>query len=139
MSEVAAGSRDDAQRAVEAAAAAFPEWSQTPPAVRQGLFLKAAEMLESRHDEVVSMLARETGCTFGFGMFQMHFIPGLFRQAAAPPTRRWARSSLGHPGALAIGIRQPVGVVGAIAPWNAALILSPARSRRRSRTATPSS
>ena len=29
------------------------------------------------------MLARETGCTFGFGMFQMHFVPGLFRQAAA--------------------------------------------------------
>ena len=29
------------------------------------------------------MLARETGATFGFGMFQMHFVPGLFRQAAA--------------------------------------------------------
>ena len=29
------------------------------------------------------MLARETGCTFGFGMFQMHFVPGLLRQAAA--------------------------------------------------------
>ena len=40
-------------------------------------------MLESRHDEVVSLLARETGATFGFAMFQMHFVPGLFRQAAA--------------------------------------------------------
>jgi len=31
----------------------------------------------------VSLLARETGATFGFGMFQMHFVPGLLRQAAA--------------------------------------------------------
>ncbi|HJX75624.1 MAG TPA: aldehyde dehydrogenase family protein, partial [Gaiella sp.] len=37
VSEVAAGGREDARRAVEAAAAAFPEWSQTPPAVRQGV------------------------------------------------------------------------------------------------------
>ncbi len=40
--------REDAPRAVEAAAAAFPEWSQTPPAMRQGIFLKAADVLESR-------------------------------------------------------------------------------------------
>ena len=60
-----------------------PAWAATPPAVRQGVFLKAADVLESRHDEVVSLLARETGSTFGFAMFQMHFVPGLFRQAAA--------------------------------------------------------
>ncbi len=55
----------------------------------------------------------------------MSFVPGLLRQAAAA-----AYSPLGqilpsdHPGTLAMGIRKPVGVVGAIAPWNAALILS---------------
>src|SRR5438094_3005347 len=66
--EVAAGSRADARRAIEAAAAAAPDWAATPPAVRQGVFLKAADVLESRQDEIVSLLARETGCTFGFGM-----------------------------------------------------------------------
>ena len=80
VAHVAAGTRDDARAAVEAAAAAFPEWSRTPPAVRQAIFLKAADVLESRRDEVVEWLARETGCTFGFGMFQMMFVPGLFRQ-----------------------------------------------------------
>src|ERR1044072_6149444 len=83
VSEVASATGADAKRAIDAAAEAFPEWSRTPPAVRQGIFLKAADVLESRQDEVVAMLARETGCTFGFGMFQMHFVPGLFRQAAA--------------------------------------------------------
>jgi acyl-CoA reductase-like NAD-dependent aldehyde dehydrogenase len=124
VSDVAAGSRADAKRAVEAAAAAFGEWSQTPPAVRQGIFLKAADVLESRQDEVVSMLARETGCTFGFGMFQMHFVPGLFRQAAALAYAPLGEVIPSDTGAFAMGVRRPVGVVGAIAPWNAALILS---------------
>jgi acyl-CoA reductase-like NAD-dependent aldehyde dehydrogenase len=124
VSEVAAASRADAARAVDAAAAAFAEWSQTPPAVRQGVFLKAAEVLESRGDEVVSMLARETGCTLGFGMFQMHFVPGLFRQAAALAYAPLGEVLPSDTGAFAMGLRRPVGVVGAIAPWNAALILS---------------
>src|SRR4051794_16421449 len=125
VANVPAGTRDDARRAIEAAAAAFPEWSKSLPAQRQGIFLKAADILESRRDEVVGLLARETGCSFGFGMFQMSFVPGLLRQAAAAPY-----SPLGqilpsdHPGTLAMGLRRPVGVVGAIAPWNAALILS---------------
>jgi acyl-CoA reductase-like NAD-dependent aldehyde dehydrogenase len=124
VSEVAAGTRADAKRAVEAAAEAFAEWSQTPPAVRQGVFLKAADVLKSRHDEIVSMLARETGCTFGFGMFQMHFVPGLFRQAAALAYAPLGEVIPSDTGAFSMGIRRPVGVVGAIAPWNAALILS---------------
>src|SRR5438094_1232623 len=122
---VPAGDGDDARKAIEAAAAAFPAWAATPPAARQAIFLKAADILESRQDEVVSMLARETGCTFGFGMFQMHFVPGLFRQAAAAPYQPIGEIiPSDNPGTLAMGIRKPVGVVGAIAPWNAALILS---------------
>ena len=122
---VPAGGRPDAVRAIAAAAEAFPAWSQSPPAQRQAVFLKEADILESRRDEIVGLLARETGATFGFGMFQMSFVPGLLRQAAAA-----AYAPLGqiipsdHPGTLAMGIRRPVGVVGAIAPWNAALILS---------------
>ena len=124
VAHVAAGSRADAHRAVEAAAAAAPAWAQTPPAVRQGIFLKAAEILEGRQDEIVSLLARETGCTFGFGMFQMHFVPGLFRQAAALAYAPLGEVIPSDTGAFAMGLRRPVGVVGAIAPWNAALILS---------------
>ncbi|HEX7524926.1 MAG TPA: aldehyde dehydrogenase family protein, partial [Gaiellaceae bacterium] len=67
----------------------------------------------------------ETGATFGFAMFQMHFVPGLFRQAAAvgyQPIGQILPSD--NPGTFAMGVRKPVGVVAAIAPWNAALILS---------------
>jgi acyl-CoA reductase-like NAD-dependent aldehyde dehydrogenase len=125
LATVPAGTREDARRAVEAAEAAFPAWSQTPPAERQRVFLAAADILERRSDEVVGLLARETGSTFGFGMFQMGFVPGLLRQAAAlaySPIGEILPSDL--PGAMSMGLRRPVGVVGAIAPWNAALILS---------------
>src|SRR5918996_4654039 len=61
VARVPAGTGTDARRAIEAAAAAFPEWSKTPPAVRQGIFLRAAEILESRQEEIVSLLAEETG------------------------------------------------------------------------------
>ena len=125
VATVPAGTRADARRAIESAAAAWPEWSSTPPIVRQGIFLRAAEILESRREEVVALLAEETGATFGFGMFQMGFVPGLFRQAAGivySPMGEIIPSDV--PGAMAMGLRRPVGVVGAIAPWNAALILS---------------
>lgn len=125
VAEVPAGGADAARRAVEAAAAAFPAWAQSPPAERQRIFLKSADVLEERRDEVVQLLARETGCTFGFAMFQLGFVPGLLRQAAAlayAPVGTVIPSD--NPGTLAMGLRRPVGVVAAIAPWNAALILS---------------
>jgi acyl-CoA reductase-like NAD-dependent aldehyde dehydrogenase len=124
VATIPAGTREDAARAIDAAAKAFPEWSQTPPAARQQIFLKAADELESRAEEVGSWLTRETGCTFGFAMFQLHFVPGLLRQVASMGYQPIGEVIPSDTGAFAMGIRRPVGVVGAIAPWNAAQILS---------------
>jgi acyl-CoA reductase-like NAD-dependent aldehyde dehydrogenase len=124
VARVPAGTREDARRAVEAAATAFPGWSQTPPAERQRIFLKAADLLEARAEDVASWLIRETGSAFGFSMFQLHFVPGLFRQAAALAYAPVGEVIPSDTGAFSMGLRRPVGVVGAIAPWNAALILS---------------
>ena len=125
FARVPAGKRADAKRAVDAAVAAFPAWSHTLPAERQALFLKAADILEKKQMEIVQILAEETGCTFGFAMFQTMFTPGLLREAAAQvhqPTGEIIPSDM--PGAFYMAIRQPIGVVAGIAPWNAPLILS---------------
>jgi acyl-CoA reductase-like NAD-dependent aldehyde dehydrogenase len=124
VAQVAAGTREDARRAVEAAAEAFPAWWETAPAEKQRVFLKAADILESRTDDVASWLIRETGSAFGFSMFQLHFVAGLFRQVAALPYAPIGEVIPSDLGKFAMGLRRPVGVVGAIAPWNAALILS---------------
>ena len=119
------GKRADAGKACDAAAAAFPDWSHTPPAERQRYFLRAAGILERRQQEIVGIITRETGGTLGWGMFQTGFVPGLLREAAGQ-----VHAINGEiipadlPGAFFMAIRQPVGVVAGIAPWNAPLILS---------------
>jgi acyl-CoA reductase-like NAD-dependent aldehyde dehydrogenase len=124
VATVAAGGTADVRRAIETAAAAADAWAATPPAERQMVFLRAADALEARRDEVVSLLARETGSGFGFGMFQMAFVPNLLRQAAALAYSPIGTVIPSDTGVFSMGLRKSVGVVGAIAPWNAALILS---------------
>jgi len=122
---IPSGKRADARKACDAAAAAFPEWSQTLPSERQRYFLKAANILEERQQDILKIMTEETGGTFGWGMFQTGFIPGLLREAAAQVHAIKGEiipSDL--PGAFFMAIRQPVGVVAGIAPWNAPLILS---------------
>ncbi len=122
--KVPKGRRADATAAIEAASAAFPEWAATPPAVKRKLFLKAADVMESRQDELVRTLMEETGSTIGIAMFQMFFVPGLFREAAAQ-----AYSVTGevipadYPGAFFMALRQPAGVVSGFGPFNVPYIL----------------
>jgi acyl-CoA reductase-like NAD-dependent aldehyde dehydrogenase len=125
FAKLPSGKRGDARKACDAAAAAFPEWSHTPPAKRQRYLLRAADIFEKRQQEILNIVTQETGATFGFGMFQTGFVSGLLREAAAQV------HAIGGdiipadlPGAFFMAIRQPVGVVAGIAPWNAPLILS---------------
>ncbi len=117
--------RADVTRAIEAAQAAFPDWANSSPSVRRKLFLKAADIFEKRQEELVRVLAEETGSTIGIAMFQMFFVPGLYREAAAQ-----AYSVTGevipadYPGAFFMALRQPAGVVGAFGPFNVPYILS---------------
>lgn len=125
FARVPSAKRTDARYAIDSAAKAFPEWSHTLPADRRALFLKAADILEKKQMEIVTILAEETGCTFGFAMFQTMFTPGLLREAASQvhqPNGEIIPADL--PGAFYMTVRQPVGVVAGIAPWNAPLILS---------------
>jgi len=119
------GKRADATRAIEAASAAFPGWAATPPTVRQKLFLKAADIFEKRQDELISVLGEETGSTIGIAMFQMFFVPGLFRQAAAQAYNVTGEIiPADYPGAFFMALRQPAGVVSAFGPFNVPYILS---------------
>ncbi|HEY7632222.1 MAG TPA: aldehyde dehydrogenase [Thermoleophilaceae bacterium] len=121
----AAAKREDAKAAVEAAHAAFGEWSRSAPAMRREILLKAADILQSRAEEIAQTVTEETGGTFGWGMFNVQLASGMLREAGAQ-----AYGLVGEvipsdvPGKLAMGVRAPAGVVVAIAPWNAPVILS---------------
>jgi len=121
----AAAGRQDAHAAVDAARTAFPEWSHSAPGMRRTILLKAADLLTARAEEIAQIVTEETGGVFGWGMFNVALASGMLREAAAQ-----AYGLVGEvipsdvPGKLAMGVRQPAGVVVAIAPWNAPVILS---------------
>jgi acyl-CoA reductase-like NAD-dependent aldehyde dehydrogenase len=122
---VAAGGRPEAARAVDAAAKAFPAWSQTAPAERARLFFKAAEIVKRRRAEIAKILALETGSTISFATFQQDLVAATIEQAAG-----WMYLPKGEvletniPRAHSIGVRRPLGVVACFTPWNGANVLS---------------
>jgi len=125
LAEVASGDDEDTRRAIEAAHVAFPAWAAMAPSDRQLIFIRAADALERRRSEVIGLLAAETGCGPYFATLQVDFCLAMLRQAAGlahAPTGQILPTDL--PGSRALAVRRPVGVVAAIAPWNAALTLA---------------
>src|SRR5471030_1867481 len=121
---VAGGGRPEATRAVDAAARAFPAWSQTTPADRAKLFFKAVEIVKRRRAEIAEILAQETGSTISFATFQQDLVAATIEQAAG-----WMYLPKGEvletnvPGVHSIGVRRPLGVVASFTPWNGANVL----------------
>ena len=120
----AAASVADARAAADAAAAAFPDWSAIGPSERRARLNKAADLLESRAAQFAAILTTETGATGGWGHFNVHLAANMLREAAAMTTQISGEVVPSDvPGSLAMALRQPVGVVLGIAPWNAPVIL----------------
>ena len=82
FARVAAGTRADGHAAVNAATKAFPEWSETTPATKARLFLKASEIVKRRRSEIAEVLARETGSTISFATFQQDLVAATLEQVA---------------------------------------------------------
>jgi acyl-CoA reductase-like NAD-dependent aldehyde dehydrogenase len=121
---VPAGNAGDARSAIDAAKAAFPEWAATPPGAKRQIFLKAADVMESRQDDLVQAMMEEVGGTIGISMFQMGFVPGLFRMAAGGAYDvKGEIIPADHANSFFMAIRQPAGVVACFAPFNVPYIL----------------
>jgi benzaldehyde dehydrogenase (NAD) len=119
-----AASTADAVMAADAAAAAFKTWSQTGPSERRMLLLKAADTLEAQTAQFIDAMVSETGATGLWAGFNVHLAAGMLREAAALTTQIGGELIPSDvPGSLAMGVRQPAGVVLGIAPWNAPVIL----------------
>jgi acyl-CoA reductase-like NAD-dependent aldehyde dehydrogenase len=114
----------DVNTAIEAAAAAFPAWSETGPNHRRALLMRAAETLAAHQDEFVQAVIQETGATGLWGGFNVFFAGNILREAAAATTQICGEVIPSDvPENLAMSIRQPHGVCVGIAPWNAPIIL----------------
>ena len=116
FAKVPEGTVDDVERAVEAAAEAFPAWAGTPLEERAKLVTRIGEGLQARIDEIGATIAREVGTPISLaGPIQVGLPAQAFIDAATTATSSivW-EEELGN----SLIIREPVGVVGCITPWN---------------------
>lgn len=110
--------------AAKAASAAFPDWSALGPNARRSLLNSAASELEARADIFVQTMAEELRASEPWARFNVMLGAGMVREAGALTTQITGEViPSDKPGLLSLALREPVGVVLGIAPWNAPVIL----------------
>ncbi|UKZ75529.1 hypothetical protein TrVFT333_003216 [Trichoderma virens FT-333] len=118
----------DATAAVDAAAAAFKTWRKSTPVQRRDIFLKAADIIQQKSDELVEIMSNETGAATPWALFNINTAAELIRDAASRTSAiEGSFPTLMDPNTSGIVLREPYGVVLSVAPWNAPYIL-PTRS-----------
>src|ERR671914_2411707 len=109
----------ETERAIEAAAKALPEWKAMLPSARGTILMKAADIIESQADELAELMAREVGKPMGESQAEVARAAAIFRYYGSegwrmpgvmPPSTR--------PGIQVSSVREPLGVVALITPWN---------------------
>ncbi|MEY2685821.1 MAG: hypothetical protein RL375_19, partial [Pseudomonadota bacterium] len=125
VTRAAAGSVADAVAAVESAHAAFRKWRLTGPTERRRVLLKAADVLESKTPAFIEAMAAEVGASALWAGFNVYLAANLFREAASLATQIQGETiPTDKPGAMSMTVRQPVGVVLSIVPWNGPVVLA---------------
>jgi vanillin dehydrogenase len=123
-SRAPAATLDDADAAVDAAAAAFRAWAALKPSERRARLLKAADLMDAHTERFIAAGVAETGAKPNWLGFNVHLAANMLREAAAMTTQiDGSIIPTDTPGNLALAVRQPCGVVLGIAPWNAPVIL----------------
>lgn len=125
VTRAAAGSVADAMAAVDSASAAFKSWRHTAPSERRRILLKAADALEARTPAFIEAMAAEVGASGLWAGFNVFLAANLFREAASLATQIQGETiPTDKPGALSMTVRQPVGVILSIVPWNGPVVLA---------------
>ena len=125
IAEVPEGSQADVDRAVEAAKRALPEWLETTPQERSEMLLKLADAIESHTDELARVESQNVGKPLSYAKDEMptsadnvRFFAGAARTLEGRAAGEYMR------GYTSMLRREPIGIVGQIAPWNYPLMMA---------------
>ena len=119
----AKGTKNDIKKAIIEAKSAFIEYKETLPMDRERMLLRVAELMEERKSDLIDCLIDEIGSPIQKAMFE--FSKGLTMVRAAAGMCRNVRGETipsDAPGKFSMSIREPVGVVAVITPFNVPLI-----------------
>ncbi|HEX3793588.1 MAG TPA: aldehyde dehydrogenase family protein [Acidimicrobiales bacterium] len=115
MATIPDGTVEDVDKAVQAAAAAFPAWSATSREERGKLLTRIGEAIGARTEEIATIISHEVGMPMTLsGAVQVGLPAGAFADAATAAENFAWEEEVGN----SLVVREPIGVVGAITPWN---------------------
>jgi acyl-CoA reductase-like NAD-dependent aldehyde dehydrogenase len=117
---------EDTRKAIEAAAAAFPKWAATPPPKRAQILMKACAHVREHLDEVAELLTQEQGKPIRDSKIEAERFADnieIYAGLVAGGALRGQQVGLPQQRAMGLVVRRPIGVAGAIIPWNFPLTL----------------
>jgi acyl-CoA reductase-like NAD-dependent aldehyde dehydrogenase len=115
---LARGGPEDVDRAVAAARAASPAWRDVDPYQRGRILQRLADLVEEHGDELAALEARDAGKTHGDAARDIDRVVRTFTYYAGWPTKITGTTNPADTGVFSYTLREPLGVVGAITPWN---------------------
>jgi acyl-CoA reductase-like NAD-dependent aldehyde dehydrogenase len=115
MGRIPEGTAEDVDRAVQAARGAFDAWSQVPATDRAELCAAVAVRLQDRAEEIATLISQEMGMPLGLSIAIQAGLPAMTFGSQPDLVGQVAwEERIGN----SLVVREPVGVVGAITPWN---------------------
>ena len=123
LAEVQRATAADVDAAVARAKAAFPAWRAVAPGDRARLLHRLADILGEHHEELSVLEARNAGKPIGDARGEMGMVADTFRYYAGAPERLLG-DTIPVSGGLGFTVREPLGVVGLITPWNFPLTIA---------------
>jgi acyl-CoA reductase-like NAD-dependent aldehyde dehydrogenase len=123
LAEIERATAADVDAAVARAKAAWPAWRAVAPGDRATLLRRLADVIAEHHEELSVLEARNAGKPIGDARGEMGMVVDTFRYYAGAPERLLG-DTIPVAGGLGFTVREPLGVVGLITPWNFPLTIA---------------
>jgi acyl-CoA reductase-like NAD-dependent aldehyde dehydrogenase len=123
LAEVPRATAADVDAAVARAKAAWPGWRAVAPGDRAAVLRRLADTIAEHHEELSVLEARNAGKPIGDARGEMGMVVDTFRYYAGAPERLLG-DTIPVAGGLGFTVREPLGVVGLITPWNFPLTIA---------------
>ena len=124
VATLALGGPDDVDRAVAAARSALPAWRAIDPYERGLILQRVADLIDEHADELAETEASDAGKLRGEAARDVDRAVRTWTYYAGWPTKITGTTNPADPGVFSYSVREPVGVVGAITPWNFPLVIA---------------
>ncbi len=123
LEEIPRAGAEEVDAAVQRAREAFPGWRALAPTDRAALLLSLAQTVDDHHEELAQLEARNAGKPISDARGEMGMVAAVFRYYAGAVERPYG-DTIPVSGGTAFTVREPLGVVGLIVPWNFPLTIA---------------